>query len=96
MNAHSSLRLTVAPRLSRLRSDRGQSIVEFAICCRFSWCIVLGVVETANALIDQHIVTKTAREGSNLISRETRLTDAGTAHANMSSNPVNFQRHDRK
>ena len=52
--------------------------------------LVLGVVETSNALMSQHVVTKTAREGSNMISRETRLTDAGTALRNISSAPGTF------
>ena len=85
MNAHFSSRA-----FSRLRSERGQSIVEFAICLPLLLVLVLGVVETSNALMSQHIITKTAREGSNMISRETRLTDAGTALQNMSSAPGSF------
>lgn len=90
MNAQSSRRLLSNRACSRLRSDRGQSIVEFAICMPLLVVLVLGVVETSNALMSQHIITKTAREGSNMISRETRLTDAGTALQNMSSTPGAF------
>jgi len=42
------------------------------------------------ALLDQHVVTKLAREGANLISRETPLPQAAQALATMSTNPVNF------
>jgi hypothetical protein len=51
---------------------------------------VLGVIEVGYALLDQHVVTKLAREGSNLISRDTSLLDARVALATMSSRPVNF------
>jgi hypothetical protein len=42
------------------------------------------------ALLHQHVVTKLAREGSNLISRDTSLLDAATAMQTMASAPVNF------
>ena len=74
----------------RLRSSRGQSIVEFAICLPLLLILTLGVVETSNALMSQHVITKVSREGSNMISRETRLTDAGTALKNTSSDPGGF------
>jgi Flp pilus assembly protein TadG len=84
--------VTTSPhrRLTRLRTSEGQSIVEFAIILPFLLVICLGVVETAYALIDQHVVTKMAREGSNLISRNTTLQQAGTVLTNMQSQPLNF------
>ena len=57
----------------------GQSLVEFAIILPLVLLIVLGVVEVGYALLDQHVVTKLTREGSNLISRDTTLQDAATA-----------------
>lgn len=77
-------------RITRLGTDGGQSIVEFAIILPFLLLICLGVVETAYALIDQHVVTKLAREGSNLISRDTTLQRAGAVLTSMGSTPVNF------
>jgi Flp pilus assembly protein TadG len=74
----------------RLRSDRGQSIVEFAMTLPFILLVTLGVIETSQALMQQHVTTKIAREGSNMISRETRMLDAGNAVRNMSSNPGSF------
>jgi hypothetical protein len=38
----------------------------------------------------QHVITKIAREGSNMISRETTLPAAGTALRTMSSNAASF------
>ena len=52
--------------------------------------IVLGVVEVGFALLDQQVVTKLTREGSNLISRDTSLQDAATAMQTISSRPVNL------
>jgi len=73
-----------------LRSDRGQSIIEFAIILPLLLVVVLGVVEVSYALMDQHVVTKLTREGSNLISRDTTLPDAAAVLKAMSSRPVNF------
>jgi len=74
----------------RLRDPRGQSLLEFSLVLPLVLVLVLGVVEVSYALLDQHVVTKLTREGSNLISRNTSLQDAATALKNMSSRPVNF------
>jgi hypothetical protein len=42
------------------------------------------------ALLDAHVVTRLAREGSNLISRDSTLQDAASAMQGMSTRPVNF------
>lgn len=74
----------------RRQSNRGQSLVEFALVLPLLIVTALGVVEISYALLDQHIVTKLTREGSNLISRSTALGDAATALRTMSSRPVNL------
>lgn len=61
-----------------------------AIVLPFLVVLVLGVVETGSALLESHTVSKLAREGSNLISRDTTLADAVTAMRHMSTGPVNF------
>ncbi len=76
--------------LARLSSNSGQSIVEFAVCLPLLLIMTLGVVETSQALMSQHVITKVAREGSNMISRETKLSDAASALRNMSSTPGTF------
>lgn len=68
----------------------GQSLVEFAVVLPLILLVVLGVIEFGYALLDSHVVTKLAREGSNLISRDTSLQDATTAMKNMTTRPVNF------
>lgn len=71
-------------------SDSGQAVLEFALVVPFVLVLALGVVEVGYALLDQHVTSKLAREGANLISRDTSLGDAATAIATMSSRPVNF------
>jgi Flp pilus assembly protein TadG len=74
----------------RLSSSRGQSLLEFALILPLVVIVVLGVIELGYALFDQHVVTRLAREGSNLISRDVALPEAAAALATMSSQPVNF------
>jgi Flp pilus assembly protein TadG len=74
-----------------MRTDsRGQALVEFSIVLPLLLLIVLGVVEVSYALLDQHIVTKLTREGSNLISRNTTLGDAAAVMKAMETRPVDL------
>ena len=74
----------------RACSPRGQSLLEFGLVLPLVLVLALGVIEVSYALLDQHVVTKLTREGSNLISRDTSLLDAATALASMTTRPVNF------
>jgi len=74
----------------RLSSASGQSIIEFALVAPVIMVLVLGVVEFSYALLDEQVVTRLSREGSNMISRDTSLQDAATAMQNMSTQPVDF------
>jgi Flp pilus assembly protein TadG len=74
----------------RFRRANGQSLVEFAVILPFTVVLVLGVIELGYALLDQHVVAKLTREGSNLISRDTSLGDAGKTLKGMATRPVNF------
>lgn len=75
---------------SRLPRHAGQSLVEFAMILPILLVIVLGIVEVGYALLDQHVVSKLSREGSNLISRDITLQDATSAMKTMNTRPVNF------
>jgi len=72
------------------RSERGTSIIEFAFVMPVICVLALGVTEMGWALLDAHVVTRLAREGSNLTSRDTSLQDAASAMQGMSTRPVNF------
>jgi hypothetical protein len=76
--------------MTRRAPDSGQSVVEFAIALPFLTLLALGLVELSSALLDQHVVTRLAREGSNLTSRDSSLQDAVVALRGMSARPVNF------
>ena len=71
-------------------STSGQSLLEFAMILPLILALALGVVEVGYGLLDQHVITKLAREGSNLISRNTTLADAASAMMAMGTRPVNF------
>ena len=75
---------------SSFRSERGTSIIEFAFVMPVICVLALGVTEMGWALLDAHVVTRLAREGSNLTSRDTSLQDAASAMQGMSTRPVNF------
>jgi hypothetical protein len=79
----------------RLKDARGQSIVEISILMPLVLTVALGVIEFGYALLDQHVVTKLTREGSNLISRDSTLEDAVTALRSMSTRPVDFNTRSR-
>jgi hypothetical protein len=74
----------------RLRDARGTALLEFSLVVPLVLVLCLGVVEVSYALLDQHVVTKLTREGSNLISRNTSLLDAANALRSMSTRPVDF------
>jgi hypothetical protein len=71
-------------------SERGQSLMEFAFLLPLILVAALGLIELSYALLDEHVVTKLSREGSNLTSRDTSLQDAVTALKSMSTPPVDF------
>jgi hypothetical protein len=75
---------------SRFSRADGQGLVEFALVLPVLMVIVLGIVEVGYALLDQQVVTKITREGSNLISRDVTLQDAATAMKSMRTRPVDF------
>jgi Flp pilus assembly protein TadG len=73
-----------------IRGENGTSLIEFSMVLRLILITLLGLVEVSYALLDQHIVTKLTREGSNLISRDTDLPTAANVLKGMSTRPVNF------
>jgi Flp pilus assembly protein TadG len=82
-------------RTTRLADARGQTLVEFAFVLPLVLVVALGVIEFGYALLDQHVVTKLTREGSNLISRDTTIDDAIALMRSMSTRPVDFSTRSR-
>jgi Flp pilus assembly protein TadG len=79
-----------SPAGNGLKSARGQSVVEFAMVLPFMLMVALGVIEMGYALYEDHLIVKLAREGANLISRNSTLTEAETALQAAISPPVAF------
>lgn len=76
--------------IRKFACERGQGLVEFALVLPVFLLLAFGVVELSYAMLDQHVVTKLTREGSNLISRDTTLQDASVAMRTMATRPVDF------
>jgi hypothetical protein len=74
----------------RLAKTDGQSLIEFTLVMPMLILLALGVVEFGYVLLDEHVVTKLSREGSNMISRDTPLVQARIALDSMSTRPVDF------
>jgi hypothetical protein len=79
----------------RWRREDGQSMVEMSLVLPLLVVLALGVCEAGYALLDQHIVTKLSREGSNLISRDVTMDATVTAMRRMSTRPVDFENSSR-
>jgi hypothetical protein len=75
---------------TRLAGHGGQSLIEFTLVMPLLLLLMLGVIEFGYVLLDEHVVTKLSREGSNMISRDTPLVQARVALASMSTRPVDF------
>lgn len=70
--------------------SHGQSLVEFALVLPIMLLLVLGVIEVGYALYEDHLIIKLAREGSNLISRQSTLQEAEAALLAATSAPISF------
>ena len=64
--------------------------MEFACVLPLLLLLAFGVVELSFLMHDQHILIRLTREGSNLISRDTKLSDAATAMTSMVNPPVDL------
>jgi hypothetical protein len=73
----------------------GQSLIEAALVLPFLLLVTLGVVELGVAIQHQHSVSTLSREGSNLISRDTTLEDAGDTLKAISNGSVDFDSNSR-
>jgi hypothetical protein len=74
----------------QVRRCDGQSLLEFSLVLPLLITLVFGLIEVGYALVDQQVVTKLTREGSNLISRDVTLQDATAAMKSMHTRPVDF------
>jgi hypothetical protein len=68
------------PRRSRssLRDARGQGLVELVLTLPFLLLLALGLIEVSRAIEADHVMAGLTREGANLASRGSTLTEAMT------------------
>ena len=85
-----ALRRRNEPSLCGCLPQRGQTLVEFSMVLPLLLLLVLGVIEVGYALYENHQIIKLAREGSNLISRQSTLQEAETALLAATTPPITF------
>jgi hypothetical protein len=85
-----SLPLRNESSLRRCSHQQGQTLVEFAMVVPLLLLLVLGVIEVGYALYENHLIIKLAREGSNLISRQSTLQEAESALLAATTVPITF------
>ena len=71
----------------RWRRDTARASSSLALVLPMLVVLALGVCEASYALLDQHIVTKLSREGSNLISRDVTMDAAAETMQSMATPP---------
>lgn len=75
---------------SQNRRQRGQTLVEFSMVVPLLLMLVLGIIELGYALYEKHLIIKLAREGSNLISRQSTIQEAEVALQAARTPPITF------
>jgi len=63
----------------RQESERGQALLEFAVCIFVLLTLVCGLIDVSRMLHDKQVMSGLTRQGSNLASRGTDLQDTVTA-----------------
>jgi len=77
-------------RRSGKNAEGGQALIEFTLSLILLLVLSLGIIEFSYALYVKHVLIKMAREGANLVSRNTSVYDAGNAMKYMANNPVDL------
>ncbi|MBA4018894.1 MAG: pilus assembly protein TadE [Pirellula sp.] len=72
----------IARRNVTARMRRGTAAVEFAVCLPLLVSLVLGVIETSNAVFVQQAITSAAYEAANVASATGGTSTAATSRAN--------------
>jgi Flp pilus assembly protein TadG len=73
----------------RLNDRSGQALLEFVFIATFMLILAFGLIDFARALIARQVLTNVTREGANLASRGTSMTNAMQAVI-TSASPLNL------
>ena len=83
---------------SRLRSQKGQSLIELSLIAPLMIFLAYGAIEVGQVISTHLTMTHTSREGANLVSRGTTANDALDAidrgvveYVSRSSNQANWK-----
>jgi Flp pilus assembly protein TadG len=71
------------------RRQSGQALVEFAAIVIMLFIFVFALIDISRAIYQEQLMTGLSREGSNLASRGTQLSDA--ANAVVTESPIDLQ-----
>ncbi|HUN84946.1 MAG TPA: TadE/TadG family type IV pilus assembly protein [Terracidiphilus sp.] len=63
----------------RIRDERGAALVELALCVTVLLTLVFGVIDFSQMIFDKQVMSGLTRQGSDLASRGTSLTDTVSA-----------------
>jgi hypothetical protein len=74
----------------KTKPEDGQALVEFTLSLMLLIVLTLGIIEFSYAMYVKHVLIKMAREGANLISRNTSIYEAGNAMKYMANAPVDL------
>ncbi len=66
-------------RTKRLDDERGGALVELAVCLPIMFVLVFGLIDFSQIILDNQVMSGLSRQGSNLASRGTSLTDTVAA-----------------
>lgn len=65
--------------IKRLKNERAEALVELSLCVPILLVLVFGVIDFAQIIFDKQVMAGLSRQGSNLASRGTPLTNTVTA-----------------
>jgi Flp pilus assembly protein TadG len=77
-----------------LRPRSGQALVEFVFVAVMLLLMVFGLIDFCRAISTRQVITNLSREGANLVSRSTTITNA-VASVIASANPLDINAHGR-
>lgn len=75
--------------MTKRSTESGQALIEFSLVAMIFLMLMFGIIDFGRAVYSQVIVAHLAREGANLASRGTSLTDTVAAVV-TSSQPLDF------
>ena len=80
--------------LRNWRNNSGQALIEFMFVAAMLLLLVFGLIDFCRAIFTRQVITNLTREGANLVSRNTTITNAAAAVI-ASASPLDINAHGR-